>query len=159
MCRATESVNGDTQEYITFGFSIPGSNTIDGIEIKLEANGGTTNSIGVELGIGTATTTSATTTGNMFGSTDVVYTVGGPSYTFGRTWAPAEFNDGTFVIELTANIGSGAINLDEIQVKVYNSATGGGGGGGGEVRGPTKFFSNVFDAFEGILEILKKLFG
>lgn len=96
----------------------------------------------------------------MFGSTDIVYTVGGPSFTFGRIWSPSEFNDGTFVVELTANINAAeSINLDAIQVKVYNSATGGGGGGSGEVRGPTKFFANVPDAFEGILEILKKLFG
>ncbi|HEX9608829.1 MAG TPA: hypothetical protein VGA06_01295, partial [Candidatus Paceibacterota bacterium] len=144
----TVSVNGTVQEYTNFGFSIPSGNTITGIEVKLEANGGTANTIGVELGTGAATTSAGLTTGNLTGS-DTVYSVGGSSQTFGRSWTPAEFNDGTFVVELTANISSGSVNLDAIQVKVHHVAGGGGGGGGGEALGPPHLFlANVYKVFE-----------
>jgi hypothetical protein len=146
----TVSVNGTVQEYTNFGFSIPSGNTITGIEVKLEANGGTANTIGVELGTGAATTSAGLTTGNLTGS-DTVYSVGGSSQTFGRSWTPAEFNDGTFVVELTANISSGSVNLDAIQVKVHHVAGGGGGGGGGEALGPPHLFAGVYSALENLL--------
>lgn len=158
--RAQSTTNTQVQEYTTYGFSIPGGNTIEGIEVKLEANGDSGNSIGVELGIGTATTTSATTTATLTGS-DVVYIIGGPSYTFGRTWSPEEFNDGTFVLELTANIPSaGAVNLDAVQVKVYHQAGGGGGGGGGEVRKrPERFFAAAGVVGDVAVQIVENIFG
>ena len=155
--RAQETVDQEVQEYVTFGFSIPEGNTIEGIEVKLEANGGTSNTIGVALGIGTATSTTASTT--VLTGSDVVYVLGGESDTWGRAWSPSEFNDGTFVLNLTAGVVSGVVNLDAVQVKVYHQASGGGSGGGGQVRKPSnRLFAAVSVAAESVLDWLGSIF-
>ncbi len=116
-----------------FGFSIPSGNTIAGIAVKILASGSfAAGSIGAELSwnSGTATTTSAFTTGALT-TDDVLYTLGGATELWGRSWVPAEFAD--FRLRLTGMPSSNTLYIDAIQVRVYHNAGGGGGGGGGEI--------------------------
>jgi len=158
---ATESVLGNKQDYAIFGFNIPTGNQIDGIEVKLEASadspGGT---IDVELSWngGANVTTSGYTATTSLMTTDVVMTVGGPADTWGRGWAPAEFDNGSFEVRVTAQPSANIISLDAIQVKVYHSVTGGGSGGGGEVYAPTKFLANVFNAVNDFYQAITGVF-
>lgn len=122
-------------DFYNFGFSIPGTDTIVGIAIKLEASasaaGGT---IGAELSWngGSATTTSGTLTSALT-DTDVVYTLGGATSVFGRTWSPSEFSNANFRLRLIAYPAGNTPRIDAIQVRVYHQAGGGGGGGGGDI--------------------------
>jgi len=120
-----------SQSYAGFSFNIPLSNAINGIGVKLEASGSTASgTVSVRLSWdGGSTVTSLQTTGTL-GVTDAVYTLGGPSDTWGHTWTPGELND-TFTLEIIANPDGNAITLDAVQVHVYHQATGGGQGGGG----------------------------
>jgi hypothetical protein len=134
--RATES--GLRQSYSDFGFTIPGSNQIVGIEVKLEASAtSSAGSVDVKLSWdGGLTLTPAQNSGTLTTS-DTILTLGGPSDLWGRSWTPAEFTDENFGLELTALVASNTVQVDAAKVRVYHQASGGGGGGGGgEVRRP-----------------------
>ena len=153
----TTAVASVQHSYGTFGFMVPSNNTITGIAVKLEASGSTAaGTISVRLSWdGGTTVTSLATTGTLT-TTDAVYTLGGASDLWGRSWTPAELDNGNFTIELVANPSSNTIQVDAIQVRVYHQATGGGGGGGGAVfKQPQRFFASVSTAFEPVREVLK----
>ena len=134
---ASETTNGEEQDYGNFGLSIPGSNTINGIEINVEARDTGLGNLDVALSYDGGTTyTSIKNSGALTGS-DAVYTYGGSTDTWGRTWSPSEFSDTNFRVRLTAHPTT-QIDVDHIQIKIHHAATGGGGGGGGEVRLPQK---------------------
>jgi hypothetical protein len=142
------------QSYGTFGLTVPGSNTITGIVIKLEASGSTaagTLSVRLSWDGGSSVTDLKTTAA--LGATDAVYELGSPSDTWGRSWSATEFNDGNFTIELVANPSSNTVRLDAVQVRVYHQATGGGGGGGGGLlfRNPDTYFASLRSAVTGPL--------
>jgi hypothetical protein len=117
------------------GFSINANNEITGIELILEASriGGTADSIDVELSFDGGTSwTTAKNTGTLT-TTDTLYTLGGNGDTWGRTWSPADFSNANFQVRVTATDTTGTVQVDAIQVRVYNQATNpnpGGGGGG-----------------------------
>ena len=141
------------EDYGGFGFSIPGSNTITGIEVKLEISG--TQAVGdiqVELSWdGGSSVTSAEATPTLT-TTDAVVTVGGPANTWGRTWEPANFSDANFKVRVTAN-GAGTAQIDAIQVNVHDIAGGGTPGGGGEALGPqTRYLASVYAGSTGSLQ-------
>ncbi|MCB9810515.1 MAG: hypothetical protein H6779_01545 [Candidatus Nomurabacteria bacterium] len=131
---ATASTSSLRQSYTGFNFSIPGSNTIQGIAVKLDISGTTaTGTVDVSLswdGGSSYTTGKATPT---LSGTDIVYTVGGNTDTWGRTWSSTEFTPSTFLIRVTATPESNTINLDALEVRVFHQTGGGGGGGGGRV--------------------------
>ena len=143
----TTTGTGAQHSYGTFGFTVPSNNQITGIAVKLEASGSTAEgTIDVKLSWDNGSSvTSANTTATLT-QTDGVYTLGGQGDTWGRTWTPAEMDDGTFTIELIANPSANTIRVDAIQVKVFHQATGGGGGGGGAVYHyePEQFFANAY---------------
>ncbi len=131
------------QSYGNFGFAIPGGNTVNGIEVKLEAAGtSAAGTIEVTLSWNNGvSSTSKKTTATLTG-TDAVYTLGGPADLWGRSWTQAELADGTFSIEVVSQPNNNSVKIDAIRVRVYHHAGGGGGGGGGEVAGPpTRFFA------------------
>jgi len=122
-------------DYTTFNFSIPGTDTIVGIVVKIEADASSAaGSIGAELSWngGTATTTTANSTG-VLTTSDVVYELGGPSNTWGRSWTVSEFSNANFRLRIIGSPSSNTVEVDAIQVRVYHQAEGGGGGGGGEI--------------------------
>ena len=160
---ATSAGQGSRHTYGLFGFNnVPGNSTITGVEVKLEASGSTaagTISVRLSWDGGTSSTT-LQTTGTLTG-TDAVYTLGGPSNTWGHVWTPTELNNGSFVIEVVSNPSSNTIQLDAVQVRVYHQVSGGGGGGGGAVyKGQNRFFANVHSAFgEHLYSFTDWLFG
>jgi len=123
------------QTYHNFGFAIPSGNSIQGIVVKLDASGapaGGTIDVGLSWDNGASYTT-AKATPTLLG-TDVVYTVGGIADGWGRSWNAAEFNDGTFLLRVTAQpSGGNTLRLDALEIRVHHQAVGGGAGGGGRI--------------------------
>ncbi len=132
---ATAVSAGLRQAFSNFGFSLPGGNTIQGIEVKVDASGTTaagTLQISLSWDSGSSfTTVSATPT---LSGSDVVYLVGGPSDLWGRgSWSVSEVNDTNFRLRVTAQPSSNTVRLDAVEVRVYHQAGGGGAGGGGGI--------------------------
>ncbi len=129
---ASASVDGtvtDPLRCVSYGFDIPATATIVGIEVRIErksssvANGGSRdNSLflvkaGTTVGLDRATAT-AYTTG------DTVETHGSPTDLWGTTWTPADINNVNFGAVFTATKPSGAggahtVTVDQIQITVY----------------------------------------
>jgi hypothetical protein len=126
---------GSEIDYHTLTFNVPAGDTITGIAVKLEASasqaGGT---FGVELSWdgGSTVTTNGKATPALTTS-DAVYTLGGSSDTWGRSWSASEFSNANFRARVTGNPSNNTVRLDALQVRVYHQATGGGAGGGGEI--------------------------
>ncbi len=119
------------QTYGGFGFNIPGSNTIQGIQVKLDASGSTAaGTIQVALSWdGGNTITSLDATPTLSGS-DVVYTLGGQTNLWGRSWTATELNNTNFSLRVVAQPSANTVRLDAIEVRIYHTAGGGGQGGG-----------------------------
>ncbi len=128
----TDAAN--SADFTGHSHSVPGTNTITGIAVKLEISGTTAaGSIGISLSWDGGTSwTSAQNTPTLT-TTDAVVTLGGPSDLWGRTWTASELSNANFAVRLTGAPSSNTIQVDAIQVRVYNQATGGGGGGGGAI--------------------------
>jgi|GEM_PF-2738431 len=122
-------------DFQTFNFNIPATDSITGISVKLEASASSAaGNFSVELSWnGGSSMTSSSKTTSTLTTSDVVYTLGGSSDTWGRSWTPSELSNANFKVRITGNPSSNTVRLDAIQVRVYHQATGGGGGGGGEI--------------------------
>jgi len=122
-----------SEDYGGFSFSVPGTNTIDGVEVKIEGMG-LNSRILVALSSDAGETVTATKATGTMTSSDVVYRVGGGSEKWGRTWTPANFSS-NFRVRIIFDPQSGSqAQVDAIQVRVYSHAGGAsGGGGGGEI--------------------------
>jgi Flp pilus assembly protein TadG len=121
------------------GFAIPalgsGTFTLDGIEITVRA--ASTDPAGCSLGTSLAWASATTVTSGAsnwtsvahdvaIGSTaQVVYTVGGPADTWGRTWSSSELTSTNFKVRLqyldpgAACIDGSTASVDAIRVKLY----------------------------------------
>jgi hypothetical protein len=122
------------QSYTIFGFNVPNGNRVDGIEVKLEASGSSpAGTIQVALSWnGGANVTTVKATPVLTGS-DVVYVLGGPSDTWGRSWSAGEFSNANFFVRVIGQPNQNTVRVDAIQVRPYHATTGGGGGAGGEI--------------------------
>ncbi len=160
----TAASGGLLYDYNTFEFGIPLNNTtITGIEVKIEAASTGGGAIGMELSWnGGSSVTSSGNATPVLTTTDTVYTLGGPSNTWGRSWTPSEINSG-LAVQLTS--GAGGQKVDAVFIKVYYQSTGGGGGGGQMIAVPSNhFFANVYSAFGSAVQglwsnILSYFFG
>ena len=123
--RATASLTTAVMAATGFGFSIPVSSTILGIEIVTEYQGSGNNTSRRELtvqltkdgsaGVGTASAFSATAA-----NTDQIFTVGGSADLLGNTLTAAEVNASTFGVLLKpSNVGSYARSVDHVYLVVY----------------------------------------
>ncbi|MFM2339850.1 MAG: hypothetical protein RLZZ360_486, partial [Candidatus Parcubacteria bacterium] len=120
--------------YTDHGFVVPASNTIQGIVIKLEVSGTTgAGSVDVQLSWDGGASWTSTKSTPTVGLTDVVYTLGSPSDTWGRSWSVGEFSNANFAVRVIGNPSSNTVRLDAIQARVYHISGGGGGGGGGAI--------------------------
>jgi hypothetical protein len=129
---ATAATTNLRQSYNNFNFNIPTGNTIQGLAVKLDASGTTADGT-IDVSIswdGGSTYTTAKATPTMSGS-DVVYTVGGATDTWGRSWSPTEFTPSNFILRVSAQPSSNTIRLDALEIRIYHQTGGGGGGGGG----------------------------
>ena len=126
--------SGANHQYADHSLVVPGSNTIQGIIIKLELSGTTgAGTVDVQLSWdGGSSWTSAKSTPTL-STTDAVYTLGSPSDLWGRSWSTSDFSNANFRIRVIGNVSSNTIRLDAVQVRVYHTAGGGGGGGGGAI--------------------------
>jgi hypothetical protein len=144
--------SGLRQTYGNFGFSVPATNQITGVEVKFEAQGSTaagTISARLSWNGGTNSTTLETT--GTLTTSDVVYTLGSASDLWGRTWTNTEFNNGNFTLEFVSTVSGNTVKVDAVMVRVYHQAvsttTPSGGGGGGEVMIPSKqHFASAYSA-------------
>ncbi len=116
-------VNGDSHRYGGFNFTIPAGVLIVGIDVQVEGNrSGTTNGRSLNVSLSWNGGTNYTSTGNTgsLTGTDVVYTVGSTTDTWGRGWVASELSNANFQVRLDwANGSSGQINLDHVQARVY----------------------------------------
>ena len=99
---------------------IPGGATITGIEVRVE---GLTNGLQANVALswngGTGYTSELTTA---LTAVESVYTLGGSTNTWGRTWTGADFTNNNFAMKLTSTGATGnniTISVDQVQVKVY----------------------------------------
>ncbi|MEY2665432.1 MAG: hypothetical protein RLZZ480_537, partial [Candidatus Parcubacteria bacterium] len=128
------TASANTHNYTNHSFSVPGANTITGIEVKLEVSGTTAaGTIGVELSWDGGTSWTSMKTTSTLTTSDAVVSLGGASDTWGRSWSATQFSNANFAVRLTGAPSSNTIRVDEIQVRVYHQASGGGGGGGADI--------------------------
>jgi len=120
---SVENRNGEQEDWYNFGFTIPGSATIDGIVVSIKGNDPSYNGNGVDVELSYNGGTTYTTTGYgialNFGS-DTTQTLGGASDTWGRTWSPSELSNTSFRIKLNKtgqDYTNAAINY--LRVNIY----------------------------------------
>lgn len=128
--RATAALsNGSHSDYLAatnYSFSIPGSDTIVGIEVSIEANRtGDVNISGVAVTKDGSSLIGSTNPNQALSGTDTAYTYGGASDLWGDTWTPAEINASTFgalVRCLGRPFAGGTAQIDHITITVYTTA-------------------------------------
>ena len=96
----------DVTEYLEIhgcGFQIPPQATINGIEMRMNRKGESTDVYDSKVYIHTGNTDTAGpnyAAGNGWGGTYVVQTFGSPTDKWGRSWTPADINDYYFGVKL-----------------------------------------------------------
>jgi predicted outer membrane repeat protein len=123
--RASETTNGDAQDYYDFDFGVPTNATIDGIEFLFE---GYRESFGpipiIELswdGGATYTTTDKIASLSQSGSgTDGINSPsGGPTDLWGRAWTAAELSNENFRARIHKPASGSNFHIDHIQARVH----------------------------------------
>src|SRR5690606_17024709 len=105
-----------------FGISLPTGSTIFGIEVYLEGNRSNSRTMNVSLTWNNGSSFTSSVTMPNFGSSDATRVVGGPMDTWGRNWTISEVSNSNFGVRVQSGSGSGNINLDHVQIKVYYAA-------------------------------------
>jgi hypothetical protein len=106
-----------------FGFSVPGGSTIQGIEVKLNSRADSTTGAPkfcVELSWnGGASWTTAVSSATL-STTETMYTLGGVTNTWGRTWTNTDFDNAKFRVRLVmvSSNNSRDFSLDWVGVQV-----------------------------------------
>ena len=129
----TANTAGVRQSYSAFNFSIPSTNTIQGVVVKLEASAsapGGTIAVALSWDGGVSTTSVMYATPTLSG-TDTVYILGSEGDTWGHSWTPFHFSNENFRVRVIAHPSGNTVRIDAIQVRPYHQTGGGGGGGGG----------------------------
>jgi hypothetical protein len=131
---ATAASTNLRQSYSLFGFNVPNGNSIQGIEVKVEASGSTgAGTVQVALSWNGGSSITSTKVTSVLSNSDVVYTLGGPADTWGRAWTSAELGNANFVVRVIGQPDQNTVRVDAIQVRPYHQAGGGSSGGGGEI--------------------------
>jgi len=120
---ACSGTGKDRHRFYNYGFTIPGGQTINGIQVRLDAWADSTSGspkMCVELSWDGGTTwTAAKTTANLTTS-EQTYSLGSTSDTWGRTWSSTNFSDANFRLRIT-NVASNTsrdFRLDWVPVRV-----------------------------------------
>ncbi len=119
-CTATQK---DRHVLSNFGFSIPAGSSIQGIEVKLNSRADSTSGsprFCVQLSWnGGASWTTAVTSGTL-STAETIYTLGGVTNTWGRTWTNTDFDNANFRVRLVmvASNTSRDFSLDWVGVQV-----------------------------------------
>jgi hypothetical protein len=157
--RATNAT-GASQGYGTFGLSVPSGHSVLGIELRVEAHStdGTGCRLGVALSWNNGTSWTTEKFYNLTASDPNPAASLGAADTWGRTWSPAEFANGSFLVRVRDDDPGGACTnsatsrLDGLDVRVsYQDPVGGGNQvfpipdpGGGPALAPQNFWGAVF---------------
>jgi hypothetical protein len=124
------STQKDRHDFYNYGISVPGGNTILGIEVRLDAwidstSGASTRRMCVELSWdGGAHWTATQQIASNLSYSEQTYILGGDGDTWGHTWTPSQLSDANFRVRITnvSNKSSPYIRdfyLDWAAVKVY----------------------------------------
>jgi hypothetical protein len=118
----------DRHTYYDYGISVPGTNTITGIEVRLiarvDSTSSTTRRMCVQLSWdGGVTWTTAKQSSNLSTSYQSYY-LGGAADTWGHTWTPSQLSNANFRVRITnvASSTSRTFYLDWAAVRVYHEA-------------------------------------
>ena len=121
----------DRHDFYNYGISVPGTSSVVGIEVRLDARidstSASTRRMCVQLSWdGGATWTAAQQTPNLSSSYQT-YILGGSSSTWGRSWTPSELSNANFRVRITdvASNASRDFYLDWAAVKVYYASADG----------------------------------
>jgi hypothetical protein len=165
---ATATNTASSQGYRDFGLSVAGADTIDGIEIRVDAK--SSDSLGCRLAVALSWDNGTTWSSERFADLtnadppSPFLVLGGPATVWsGHAWAPADFANGSFRVRVrpddaganeppAANCRTGATaSLDFLDVKVYSHGPGTSSVAnlptpGGEAAAPTTqgFWGAVF---------------
>jgi hypothetical protein len=120
------SVAKDRHVLSNFGFNIPVSSAIQGIEVKLNSKvNGTTGApkFCVELSWNGGSSWTTPKPSATLATSETVYTLGGVTNTWGRVWTNADFSDANFRVRLTMVAGntSRTFSLDWVGVQVRHT--------------------------------------
>lgn len=123
-------VDNSTAEFSDFSFSGIGLAVV-GIELKIVAHTNNTGAPGATIDNivlswdGGITYTSAKSLGTTLGLSDVTYTVGGSTDTWGRSWSISNFSDANFRLRLdNQNVGGvGNTLIDFIAITVHHGGS------------------------------------
>jgi hypothetical protein len=141
------SINTDYLITEGYGFTIPTSAVIEGIEVKLEKRGQGINLLSsvsdnsLQLIKGGVRTGSVKCNNSNWPSSDVTVTYGGPTDLWGTTWQPSDINSPTFGCAFSAKLSTGIAGvfleaqIDEIEIIVHYSVA------------PLNISLHYFDAF------------
>jgi len=128
----TESSEDQDQSYENFGLSIPAGQTIDGIEVQIEAYD-TDSSSGRDCRLEPRmwSTSDNEHSDRRYAKTtndEATYTFGSPSDLWNSTWIPSDFSDANFHFEIQYDdipgescSSSADMYVDHMQIKVYHS--------------------------------------
>ncbi|MCE3278253.1 MAG: hypothetical protein K0S44_444 [Bacteroidetes bacterium] len=129
------TINTDVLNTQGYGFSIPSSAVITGIEVKLEKRA---QGIGIGSSIRDNTLQLLKNSGPVgntksnsaaWSASDITEIYGGPTDLWGTTWEPSEINSPGFGCAFSAKLSAGTpgvfmeAELDEAQIKVYYTLT------------------------------------
>ena len=120
LCTATTK---DRHRFSNYGFTIPGSAIIKGIEVRLNAkvdNPTGAPKICVQLSWNGGTAWTATKSTAALATAETTYILGGVADTWGRTWGAGDFNNANFRVRITdvASNTSRDFSLDWVAVRV-----------------------------------------
>lgn len=116
------SSGSNEQDYSSFDFGLSSLDTIDGIEVVIEGKGGSarTMAIDVKLSYDAGSHLTAAKSNSWVNvASDSTRTYGGPTDTWGRTWAPSELSDANFLVYCLQTALGTSNQVDQITVKVY----------------------------------------
>jgi hypothetical protein len=113
----------DRHLYYNYAFGIPSSATILGIQVQLEAKVDSTSGSPrtyVQLSYNGGSSWSTYRNTAVLSTADTVYTLGGTTDTWGRTWTTTQLSDANFRVRITnvATNTSRDFSLDQIAVRV-----------------------------------------
>ena len=111
-----------------FNISVPTDAVITGLQVNVKAKSTVVGvgSIGIQLISGSDGSNVGTPVSFPIGTTLSTYTAGSPSYTWGTTLEPNEFNNSHLVLHVSATVSSGTatISANNVNVTVYYKLAG-----------------------------------
>lgn len=131
---ATRNMGGSSNvthyiKCVGYGFSVPGTATIVGIEVTIEgkvANAASNSTVDDRVRLVKAGTIQSTDRAFIeFNNGDNEYVHGSPTDLWGDTWTPSDINNANFGAAFAARSNSGAddISIDHISITVYYTDT------------------------------------